>query len=387
MSVDTPFGFVSRRSTLAAWIAILATLPACSDGVTGPGAQAFDARAAAEAARSALPDQEENSDLYTNLELVSAELSGASPAAAVASGLPQVTALFRGEGTTQVVSPAALSLLAEAAEEDPDGRDVSLSLLLPESLVGSTLVWDPESERYVVSETRDDAPEDGVRFVMYAVNPATRKPALPLNELGYVDLIDESTDDSSLRLRVRAVDTSGDEPVTLLDYVIGGEVVLSGETRLSAEAEGFVSDGTDRLDFLLTQEIVLSSDTDTATGTTSYALSVPDSEVALDLDMEGVFDLADGEPTSFDLGLTVTDGTSEIVLDAAVDAEQAMDGTVSFDGETVVVIGGTVEEPTFTRPDGSELSEEEKEALRELVEAVQDIIDFADSIFGLFQAT
>lgn len=374
----------SPRAGLAAGIAALAAA-ACSDA-TGPASVDFDPQATAAAVQRVMPDRQQNGDLYGNLDLVSGKLSDASASAAVASGLPRVLTLFRGEGATRAISPAALAELEAAGASDGGTREISLSLLLPETLLGSTLVWNPETGAYEVDPGRSDAPPAGVRFVMYEVDPETRTPALPLTEIGYVDLIDESTDESSLRLRVRAVDTSGSEPVPLLDYVIGGEVVLSGETRLTATAEGFVSDGTERLDFVLSQEIVLSSDANTATGTTRYELSAPSEGITVVLDTEGTFDLASGEPTSFSLALTVDDGESRVVLDAAVDGDRAIDGTVALDGRTVVVISGTTAEPAFTRPDGTELTQEEKEALRELVGAIEEILDFAASVFGLFQA-
>lgn len=375
-----------RASRLAGAAALVVAATGC-DAFTGPDDGPFDPRATAEAVQNALPDRQENDDLYTNLSLVSGELGGASGSASVTTGLPQVLALFRGEGATQVVSAAALAELRGTVGGDAAPPEVSLSLLLPETLIGKTLVWNPETESYEVDPDRSDAPAGGVRFVMYAVDPATRKPALPLNELGYVDLIDESTDQSSLQLRVRAVDTSGSEPVLLLDYVISGEVVLSGETRLTAGAEGFVSDGTDRLDFVLSQEIVLSSDANTATGTTRYALSVPESGVSVVLRTDGTFDLASGDPVSFDLSLVVDDGEgAEVTLQATVDAEETLAGTVQHGGDTVIEISGTLDDPTFTRAGGGELTEEERQALRELVGAIESIIDFAESIFGLFQA-
>lgn len=379
------FADTHRRSSLVAGVAALAVLAACSDGITGPGGD-FDPQAAASAVESTLPDPETNEDLYAGLELISGELAGASGSPSVATGLPQVLAVFRGEGTHQFVTPDALAELRGLEQRAAASPEVSLSLLLPDPIVGSTLVWDPGTGSYVVDASRTDAPPQGVRFVMYAVNPATHRPAEPLNEIGYVDLIDESTDESDLRLRVRAVDTSGSEPVTLLDYVIGGEVVLSGQTRMTAVAEGFVTDGTDRLDFALSQEIVLSSDANTATGTTSYSLSVPGSGVGVVLAMEGSFDLATGEPSSTALTLTVDDGTDRVVLDASVDARQALEGTVAFNGRTVIELSGTTGEPSFTRPDGSELSQQERQALRRLVEAVPEIVAFADSVFGLFRA-
>ena len=56
----------------------------------------------------------------------------------------------------------------------------------------TTFVWDLETDVYVASDL-SGAPAQGVRFILYAINPVTGLPVQTLDELGYVDVIDVST--------------------------------------------------------------------------------------------------------------------------------------------------------------------------------------------------
>lgn len=123
----------------------------------------------------------------------------------------------------QDASPPPRTVRAPAGGLYAGTTEVSLSLFLPETLLGSTLTWNPDTGAYEPDPSRRDGPPSGVRLVMYEVDLETRTPALPLTEIGHVDLIDETPDRSGLRLRVRVVDTSGAEPEVLAEYVIRSE--------------------------------------------------------------------------------------------------------------------------------------------------------------------
>lgn len=366
----------SPRPVGAAVLAAL-VLAACSGDEAGPagpgGNSGFDARSAAAAVESAAPDTQQNGDLLGTLSLV----SGAVDADA---GLPG-TSVVVVNGLAPTLDPASVEALL--SREDAGAAAPSLSVLLPDPLLGKTLVWNPETGEYEVDPDRTGAPASGVRFVMYAIDPATGEPAEPLDELGHVELVDESAEDTGLRLRVRAVDTTGDSPLELLNYFVDGSLEVSGESRVELLSRGFLDDGTDRLDFDLATEVVVPPQGTTAQLIATYALALREGAAVI-LDLGADVDLESPDSGTLQLELAVENDGDVVRLTVDVDGQQNMEGTVSFNGETVVEIGGTAAEPTFTRPDGSELTAEEREALRDMVEAVEEILDFAESLFSVF---
>lgn len=136
--------------------------------------------------------------------------------------------------TPAAVGPAARVLAATrpvpfAAGSSPEGalasslsglRDfasVSLSpqgVLIPDTLYGSIFTWDQASTSYTRSQTTG-GPANGVRFILYAVNPLTGAVSLPLTPVGQLDLLDESGG-ASAQLHVIVAGTGGTP--TYLDY-------------------------------------------------------------------------------------------------------------------------------------------------------------------------
>ncbi len=373
--MNDPRSFLRRCTALAAALA----LSACSKSATGPGgAPAFDAQATAQKAGTVTSTSGSDPNLAPSLALVSGAISGGS-------GLPSVAGFFLGDGLRPTLDLGQVRAMTRelggvgGSSEVPAPR---LSLLLPDSLMGSTLAWNPSTGGYEVDASRTGAPSNGIRFVYYAVDPVTKKPALPLNELGYIELTDQSASTSGLLLGVKVVNTSGSSDVTLADYTVEGSVVLSGDTQLSASAGGYITDGTNRLDFTLSQQVSIPAGSSAVTGTTHYELA--SGGITLTLDGDGSFDLSTGQATSESLKLTVTDGSDTAVVDVTVAGDGTLDGKVEYQGSTVILIGGTVSQPTFTKPDGSALTDQDRQALKSLVDAIQSIVDFAGSILGVF---
>ena len=63
---------------------------------------------------------------------------------------------------------------------------------VPSALLGTTFVLDVNSGTYVASDLAG-APSQGVRFLLYAVDPVLLQPVYPLVEVGYVDITDHTT--------------------------------------------------------------------------------------------------------------------------------------------------------------------------------------------------
>lgn len=139
-------------------------------------------------------------------------------------------------------------------------RPVSPRAAILEEHLGVTFTRDPETLEYGPSD-RTGAPSNGVRFIVYAVNPISGQPVTPLAEVGYADVVvTESATSASINIEL----VSGG--VTYLDYTVGA---TGSQTAITLTVSGFVSNGEDRVNFDLDthlSEEVISFD---------YTLSVP----------------------------------------------------------------------------------------------------------------
>jgi len=70
----------------------------------------------------------------------------------------------------------------------------AVAALFPPAFVGKTFEWDFTTLQYDTT-ARTGAPSNGVRFILYAIDPLTLQPAGPDpgTEVGYVDLKDEGS--------------------------------------------------------------------------------------------------------------------------------------------------------------------------------------------------
>ena len=127
--------------------------------------------------------------------------------------------------------------------------------------LGKTFVRNASTLEYEVSD-RTGAPSNGVRFIVYTVNPISGQPVTPLQEVGYADVeVTQTANSASIRIEL----VSGN--VTYLDYTVGA---TASQTAATINVSGFVSNGEDRvnfdLDMHLNSENIITFD---------YALSVP----------------------------------------------------------------------------------------------------------------
>ena len=220
------------RSRAAALVLFaLAGLAACDDS-TGPGAD-FDAVASADAMATMVATGEELAPAFGSMQAAGDLFVDESVAMLVASG--------------PALDPAVTSRLAEA----PGTR-----AFFPSNYLGVTFAYSEAEGRYLPTEAAG-APADGIRILYYAVDPYTGEPQVG-SPLGHIDLRDLSGATSS-RLTVEVVNTAGAAPVTLADYLVDvawtfTDGALGAETR----SEGYLSNGSERLDFDLEQAVLLS---------------------------------------------------------------------------------------------------------------------------------
>jgi hypothetical protein len=113
----------------------------------------------------------------------------------------------------------------------------SLISIVPDTLRGSVFRWDSAASAYYRAATTG-GPDNGVRFVLYAVGDSGRI-VYPLAEVGYADLLDESTETSAM-LHIIVRDVAG--AVTVVDYVIAITPAPNGFTAAASGAMGGARD-------------------------------------------------------------------------------------------------------------------------------------------------
>jgi hypothetical protein len=216
---------------------------------------------------------------------------------------------------------------------------------------------------YVQSDL-SGAPSNGVRFLLYAVNPVTFSPVEPLAEVGYVDILDESGS-STVAVRVLVVSNGA----TYLDYAVHASGTGSSG---SVTVTGYASDGTIRANFNLENAI-----TQTSEGVTlvlDYGLDVPTRN--LELDWTATLDET-GEDIQVDLDLTIQGENGTIRLLGTADAAGG-NFTVQVNGDLFATITqSSGSEPVITGADGQPLTAEEEETLR-------TILSYYGDSFGVF---
>lgn len=233
--------------------------------------------------------------------------------------------------------------------------------LFPDDLLGMTFAYDVENQRYVLSD-QTGAPANGVRFILYAVNLATGQVVTPLSEIGYVDLTDKSTA-SATTLGIKGV-INGQ---TLLEYDASA---VTAPTSIAVSAVGFISDGTTIVDFDLQRSL-----SSTAGISINYGIAVPEKDVSLRLEASSTLQAAGS------IRMTIQHAGNTSVIQVQVSAT-SLSGTITHNGKVVVNISGTLDDPVFTDPSGKQFTQQQTDALEDLGEFIEDILEAFDGLLG-----
>lgn len=271
----------------------------------------------------------------------SAALTSPRPSAASAAYARQLVRLLPGAGPGIRASVAAI----------------------PSEVLGTTFVWDEATDVYTASEL-SGAPSSGVRFVLYAIDPLTLRPAEPVVEVGYVDVIDQSTS-TTIAFRVKVVGGS----VVYLDYGVSASGSESGGT---ITVGGFASNGSARADFTLKNTVSQSSGG--LLLSLDYQLSVPSRDVSLDWTATFA-NISDSEvAVTLDLVINGPNGTVRLVGTYGatggtftVKVNGGLFATVTLEGSSAVITGAH----------GASLTADEEQTL-------QTILDYFDQSLMAF---
>jgi hypothetical protein len=357
----------NTRTTSLVFALVSLGLAGCSDSdPVGPGQLPqgeFDAQATAQALESLQANVDDDNDFLAALSLTGVAIQ--------AEGGLSVATDYATAGVTGWADPSMVrSFVLSGGSAVP---------IFPANLLGKTFTWSEDLGRYALSE-ETGAPENGVRFIVYAENPITHTPAMPLNPVGYVDLTDESSAEST-RLRIRAVS----DGVTLIDYYIDAAFTMTSEEfAVQLHAVGFVSDGVKQLDFVLDQTAALDMATQALTMDVLYDLSIPAEDVGVMLALSGEF--GEEGPVNAVATLTVTDGANTAVFSLNITDGEQVAGVLTYNGAPVVEISGTFDEAVFVRSDGEALTPDDIVALQEMMDIAGDVFEFATEILGSFEA-
>ena len=359
-----------------ATIGLLAT-SGCDDDpqMVGPGDVVFSPQATAASVFS-LRFAPDNVALL-QVELVAEALGFITPSA---SAVPARASAARGTGLVASFAPRLeeRAVRAAVARRASGNQAGSGSVpLFPINFLGRTFAYDPLTGSYYADDLLPGAPPDGVRFLLYTLDPGSRLPAIPLTEIGFVDLTDESNA-TSTRIGVRAFDTTGSGTVPLADYFIDGAFgVTSASLAVNLLSTGLLSDQLGRFDFDLDELLEL----DDLTGATTVSIVhevISDEGTDVTLAVEGT--IASNGQSSLDWSLVIQRPGSTTIVDLTT-LDDLQEGTISHNGRAEILVSGTVAEPLYVWTDGSAVSFAELEALDEILFAIDDILILADEVF------
>ncbi len=337
-------------------LAVAFAVAACSDTLS-VGEDAFDADLTSQ--DLAAVDSMFETEVFKSFKALGGQFTLASPPAMASAELLRAATHPSEPGNAARIEAAArqiqLAMAASAAVE-----------LIPQQYRGLVLEYVPGAG-YVVDETQT-GPPNGVRFLLYAVNPVTDEIAEPLNEIGYVDLLDESTDQTAA---VRLVVVSGE--VTYVNYVVSAD---GPPTAPSFSIAGFVTEGDVTVDFDLT--VAAQSNIGGTTVDIDYAIDVEDRgfHVVLALSMA----LNDAS-SSMSIDLSLSHGQNTVRIAGETTNEM---GTLQVfgNGQLFATITFTETSLTVVNANGEPLSDREEQTLREIMDFVEEVFDVWEDLFN-----
>jgi hypothetical protein len=236
-------------------------------------------------------------------------------------------------------SQASARYVKALASLVPTRRGIQASATaVPATYLGATFVWDGTTNAYVQSDLTG-APSNGVRFLLYAVDPVTLQVVEPAVEVGYVDILDQSTS-ASTGFRVKVVEGS----VVYLDYTVAANAASTGGL---VTVSGFASNGSTLANFTLKNTI--SENAGGLVLALDYDLNVPSRGVSLNWTATFA-NISDTETVvTLDLGISGPNGQVRLVgtygatggsFSVKVNGDLFATVTLNDSGQTVTGAGG-----------------------------------------------
>ena len=283
-----------------------------------------------------------------------------SPAATGAMGALRTllrTARPAFQGRPLSAAESRLAAASFSAALVPSGGVIAASVL-PPALLGKTFEWNTSTLQYEAT-ARTGAPANGVRFILYALD--VNGAPIVAQEIGYADILDES---NATTQKVHILVVGLDPAVTYLDYTIGA---TTGVTSAMLAVVGYISDGTNRLDFNTTFTGTASS----AAFDIRFDVNADDAHVRLKVTLTAPTANTLRAAVSFRLQfgdeVLVVTGSETVNLNTQEDTGTL---TVMVNGgiyATVAIVGGN---PTYTGGGGQALTADDLTALGAIFDAI-----------------
>ena len=374
----------ARHWRLARALGLVALAAACND-MTGPQSHLAN------------PAQL-SSDLQTVSGVLQSTVFEGFAAIDSAAGSPAAVATPPGAllGTAPIASlrtasqlyasgPQRLEALRTAARVLGPGVMASV---IPAPLLGTTWVWDVTTHAYIQnSSATPAAPANGVRIILYTVDPATSHIIeSPLTPVGYVDLVDHSSGNTnSLQVTIFGGTPGATGNTTYADYTVTATVTGSPVvTGFNASASGFVTDGIRSLAF---------SGTFVATGLDTDHPSVT-IDGTWDLDNPVIHMVShetitgpDANDATVTLDVSVTRGNETVSAKGSIRAVVSpqtvtYDVAIAVNGVPFARFSGTNNGITVRHADGSALSVDETQAASDLLTLPAQLQSAVQSLFN-----
>ena len=348
----------------AAAMALTVALTACTEGTGGTGLNDEPFAPAASAADLQVVQGAFAASVFEAFALSSRNFSLVPDSGAVPVALRQTRLEAASAGSHWEAEAAARSFAAAGPAAGP---------LVPLDFLGRT--YDRRIDGYRHNPERTDAPANRVRFILYEIDPVTHEPGD--TEIGYVDLLDESTELAYVA-RVVVV-TAG---IVRINYTVSAVV---GTQSLGFTVSGFIGDGTDQIDVDLSMTFV--HDFPISIATVEHLFSVPSRD--FEVDAAVVFEF--NEETlqgSVDIHATFMQGAHTVTVTGVIaftegdllteggSFEIHVDGqlfvTISVDGDNIIVQNAA----------GGELTSVEAQHVETMFHGLEEMFDdkFEDCI-------
>lgn len=366
------------RSFFRTGLALGLVLAACKDDPVAPRSLA-DPQATMD--QLAALDDVFNSQVLTSFTALSGSGSIAPPAAAPFAALRSAVRTSNPLDRSSMLRPYGRNIERAQALRHVVPTLASAVIIPPEQR-GTTFEWNTTNDLYEPT-ARTGAPAQGVRFILYAIDPLTIQPVEPLVEVGYVDLLDNSTDTKAeLRIVVAGV---GGTPV-YVDYTV--TITSTGETSGRIAAGGYITNGASSPDTLRFNGVL------DVTSTTLVQ------DVSLDVNSQDIHIRSVERLTITDTSITVRIdfrleyGTEIVTLVARFTSDLAGTGegtvTVSVDGGPFATCTAEFSPGRATitceGADADGLNAEEEAALQAIVDAVAKVGEIFLGIFSPAEA-
>jgi hypothetical protein len=289
-------------------------------------------------------------------------LSGNFTLTAAAAALAAAPPLGAAGGSWPATAAAQVTRMRILADRAP----AAVLALFPANVLGKTFVWDTAAGgKYRIMDSTLAGPSTGVRFRLYVASAATGRPVLPLQPIGYVDLIDVSTPQANV-IRILVQYSSQ----TIADYTITGVKTTSS---LTLGASGYVTDGVTPVNFDL-----------------SHALKLSDSSLVMDYHVTGngatvglltSASGSGGNPT-LSVDWSIAKGSSSVAV-VGTSTQTNINVQFKFNSTTWATVSGDPSgTPTFTGANGRQLTTAELLGMARILSAFVEIADNVSGVFG-----